>query len=174
MIVVCPLNAVEMQIVRHSASHLISLLGPEHMIETPGSIVADRHLRLSLHDIAAPMAGYTEPRETHVAEMVRFIRTWDRAAPMVIHCWAGISRSTAAAFTAQCIFHPDRPERELAEELRAASPTATPNRLIVAAADRILERGGRMIEAVEAIGRGADAWEGVVFSLTMPPLKQAS
>jgi predicted protein tyrosine phosphatase len=167
MIVVCPLNAVEAQIARHGASHLVSLLGPEHMIETPASISAERHLRLSLHDISMPMEGYTAPGEEHVMHLVEFIRAWDRAAPMIIHCWAGISRSTAAAFTAQCIFHPERAELELAQQLRSASPVATPNRLIVAGADAILGREGRMCAAIEAIGRGANAWEGNVFSLNM-------
>jgi predicted protein tyrosine phosphatase len=49
--------------------------------------------------------------------------------------------------------------------LRAASPHATPNRLIVRLADDLLGRKGRMVEAVTAIGRGADAWEGRVFTL---------
>jgi predicted protein tyrosine phosphatase len=168
MIVVCPLNAVEPQIERHGASHLISLLGPEHMIDTPRAIEPDKHLQLSIHDIALPMDGYVPPGETHVAQLIEFITNWDRSAPMVIHCWAGISRSTAAAFTTQCIFHPERNEMELAHELRAASPIATPNPLIVANADRLLGRDGRMSEAIESIGRGANAWEGNVFSLPMP------
>ncbi len=169
MIVVCPLNAVETQIEHHSASHLISLLGPEHMIDTPSPIDRANHLRLSMHDIAMPMDGYTPPGESHVAQLVEFISGWDRERPMVIHCWAGISRSTAAAFTTQCIFYPDRDEMDLARGLRDASPSATPNPLIVANADRLLKREGRMSSAIEAIGRGADAWEGNVFSLRISP-----
>jgi predicted protein tyrosine phosphatase len=82
---------------------------------------------------------------------------------MLIHCWAGISRSTAAAFTAMCLFRPDEDESELARELRLSSPSATPNRLIVSFTDQILGRGGRMVQAVESIGRGAEAFEGTPF-----------
>jgi predicted protein tyrosine phosphatase len=84
---------------------------------------------------------------------------------MLIHCWAGISRSTAAAYTALCLFRPQADEETLAQELRAASPSATPNRLIVSLADEVLGRQGRMVKAVAGIGRGADAFEGTPFIL---------
>ena len=167
MIVVCPLHAVETQIEKHGASHVMSLLGPEHMIDTPTGIERDKHLQLTLHDIALPADGYIAPGESHVGRLIEFFEKWDQAAPMVVHCWAGISRSTAAAFTAQCIHYPDSDEMDLARKLREASPVATPNPLIVAAADKLLDRGGRMVEAVQSIGRGASAWEGNVFTLEM-------
>jgi predicted protein tyrosine phosphatase len=84
---------------------------------------------------------------------------------MLIHCWAGISRSTAAAYTALCLFRPGAAEEELAFELRAASPSATPNKLIVSLADDVLGRNGRMVKAIAKIGRGADAFEGTPFIL---------
>lgn len=173
MIVVCPLHAVETQIETHGASHVVSLLGPEHMIDTPAGIERERHLQLTLHDISLPADGYISPGEAHVTKLITFLENWDRSAPMVIHCWAGISRSTASAFTALCLFYPETPEIELAQKLRAASPIATPNRMIVEAADKLLARGGRMSEAVEAIGRGQSAWEGNVFTLDVPPVSRA-
>ena len=167
MIIVCPLHAVETQIEKHGASHVMSLLGPEHMIDTPAGIERDNHLQLTLHDIALPADGYIAPGETHVGRLIEFFEQWDRDAPMVVHCWAGISRSTAAAFTALCMHYPDSAEMDLARKLREASPIATPNPLIVAAADKLLDRSGRMVEAVQSIGRGASAWEGNVFTLAM-------
>ena len=53
----------------------------------------------------------------------------------------------------------------LARELRDASASATPNRLIVAKVDEALGRQGRMLRAVESIGRGADAFDGTAFNL---------
>ena len=82
---------------------------------------------------------------------------------MLVHCWAGISRSTASAFIAQCILNPEKPEAMLAGELRRLSPSATPNPLIIAHADALLGRSGRMTAAVKDIGRGANAFEGNVF-----------
>ncbi len=86
---------------------------------------------------------------------------------MVIHCWAGISRSTAAAFISVCALRPERNEATVAKALREASPSATPNARLVAVADAMLGRKGRMIEAIAAIGRGADAYEGTPFRLAV-------
>ena len=91
-----------------------------------------------------------------------FVAAWPREKPLVIHCYAGISRSTAAAYIAACALRPPRRGR-VAAALRAASPSATPNPLFVAIADRLLGRDGRMVAAIAAIGRGADAFEGVPF-----------
>jgi len=84
---------------------------------------------------------------------------------MLIHCFAGVSRSTASAFIAACLLAPHRDEHEIARALRKASPTATPNARFVALADSRLERKGRMSAAVAAIGRGEDCFEGLPFAL---------
>lgn len=88
----------------------------------------------------------------------------------MIHCFAGISRSTAAAFISACALAPQANEGAIARSLRAAAPSATPNARLVALADELLGREGRMIEAVRAIGRGADAFEGQPFTLDVPGL----
>ena len=85
---------------------------------------------------------------------------------MIIHCYAGISRSTASAYSALCLLNPEIPEDVIAQRLRRASGTATPNRLIVSIADDLLGRGGRMVDAVSAIGMGAPAVEAVPFGLS--------
>ena len=64
---------------------------------------------------------------------------------------------------------PDFCEVETAQKLRALSPTATPNARIVAIADDLLGRGGRMVRAIGAIGRGQDCYEGVPFALDIGP-----
>jgi predicted protein tyrosine phosphatase len=86
---------------------------------------------------------------------------------MVVHCFAGISRSTAAAFTAACALNPERDEMQIARAIRDASPTAMPNIRIVSIADRMLRRNGRMVRAVEALGRGQEAMEGHPFRLDL-------
>ena len=86
---------------------------------------------------------------------------------LVVHCHAGISRSTAAAYVIACARRPDLDEGHLADELRRLSPSATPNPLIVAHGDAALGREGRMVEAIRRIGRGAEAFEGVPFRLDL-------
>jgi predicted protein tyrosine phosphatase len=165
MIIVCGLSAVEAQVERHGARSVVSLLGPETPHRDFTGIAADRHLKLTMHDIIDAMEGFSHPRETDAQRLVDFVTAWDREHPLLIHCWAGISRSTASAYTALCMLRPDDSEEDLAWELRDASPSATPNRLIVSYADQLLGRQGRMTRAIEQIGRGEDAFEGIPFTL---------
>jgi predicted protein tyrosine phosphatase len=167
MIIVCGLNAVETQVELHGARSVISLLGPETAHRKFPGIAAEYHLQLTMHDIAAAAEGFSAPQAADAERLIAFIQGWDREAPLLIHCWAGISRSTASAFIALCMLRPDEDEVELARELRAASPSASPNPLIVAYADTLLGRGGRMSHAIETIGRGANAFEGTPFTLAI-------
>jgi predicted protein tyrosine phosphatase len=165
MIIVSPLSKVQSLVDEHGVSHVVTLLAPETPHDSPRGVEGGRHLKLYFHDIVQPMDGHTPPSRSDAERMIAFFESWKREAPMLIHCWAGISRSTAAAFTALCMFRPGAEEEELALELRRVSPSATPNRLIVSLADDVLGRQGRMVKAVEKIGRGADAFEGTPFIL---------
>ena len=165
MIIVCGLNAAQNQIDFHKAKSVISILGPETPHRNFTGIDRTAHLRLTFNDINAATPGLIAPHSRDAEKLVSFIERWDRENPLLIHCWAGISRSTASAFTALCILRPEADEMELAQELRAASPSATPNRLFTAQVDQLLGRKGRMLKAVESIGRGANAYEGQPFVL---------
>lgn len=164
-IYVAPLSHVETTVADASVSHLVTLINGETDIKTPPAIQPERHLRLSMNDISDPRPGLVLPREEHVTEIVRFALDWDRRAPLLIHCWAGISRSTAAAFIVLCALNPRTDELTLARILRKASPTAYPNRRLIALADQTLSRSGRMVEAIEKIGRGEIAEQARVFAL---------
>jgi predicted protein tyrosine phosphatase len=165
MIIVCGLSAAQEQINLHGAKSVISILGPETPHRDFSGIDRGNHLRLTFNDINAVTAGLIAPQSADAKRLVDFITTWNREAPLLIHCWAGISRSTASAFTALCVVKPQADEMELAQELRLASPSATPNRMITLQVDQLLGRNGRMVKAVESIGRGADAFEGRPFIL---------
>lgn len=164
-IFVSPLDEVETTVVDARVSHLVTLINGEILIDTPPGIGKERHLRLSMNDISEPQDGLVVPTEDHVADLIRFAIEWDQQAPLLIHCWAGISRSTAGAFVSLCALNPHADEHALARALRRASPTAYPNRRLVALADNVLGRAGRMSAAVEHIGRGQLAGQGQVFSL---------
>ena len=162
-IIVSPLAAVQLLVNRHKVGHVVSLLGPETPHRSFTGIADDNHLKLTFHDITAPAEGFTAPAADHVETLIHFLKARQGHDPMLIHCWAGISRSTASAFTAMCLYNPDVDELKLAQQLRSLSHVATPNRRIVAFADDIMGRQGRMVDAVDAIGRGEDAFEGVIF-----------
>lgn len=165
MIIVCGLHAAPDLVVKHKVGAAIGILGPETIHPIFPSLAESQRLRLSFNDINAPTEGMVEASESDVERLIAFVRAWDKKCPMLIHCWAGISRSTATAFAALCILRPQEDEMALASELRAASPSATPNRSIITKVDNALGREGRMLRAVESIGRGAEAFEGSAFTL---------
>ncbi|MER0238072.1 tyrosine phosphatase family protein [Fulvimarina sp. MAC8] len=152
----------------HGASDLVTLINADTPVARPAHIPSDRHLFLGFNDIVEPMDGMTPPQESHVHDLIAFGSRWSREKPLVVHCFAGISRSTAAAYILAMSINPDLDEVALAKELRERAPTATPNARLVRFADAILNRDGRMVEAIQSIGRGAEAFAGTPFML---PLK---
>lgn len=167
MIHVCSLARLHATVDETKARHIVTLLRLTDRVERPSHIAQENHLILSVDDINAPMDGYTVPAQEHVERLIAFVGRWDRTAPLVVHCYAGISRSTAAAYTAACALNPARSELDIAQAIRGASRTAQPNLAIVSVADRLLQRDGRMIRAVEAIGPAHFAEEGVPFRLDL-------
>lgn len=165
MIHVCSLSKLEETVAKSGAERMLSLLAAGTEVTRPASISRENHLHLVMHDIAVAQDGMSMPGEDHVRNLLAFARKWDRAKPMVVHCYAGISRSTASAYIIAAALAPKRDEAELAQTLRKLSPSATPNPRLIAVADALLGREGRMISAIEAIGRGADAFEGTPFVL---------
>ena len=166
-LLVCPLALIGVITARTGARSLVTLLTPGTRVERPAGIAAERHLYLAVSDIIAPMPGEVLPEDSHLDQLLAFARAWDRAEPMLIHCFAGVSRSTAAAFISACALSPQRDEFAIAQALRVASPTATPNARLVALADAKLGRRGRMNEAIAEIGRGEECYEGTPFALEL-------
>ena len=154
-------------VTRTNASHVVTLINAATVVERPAVITPDRHLFIGVSDITAPLDGHIMPSEAHVHTLLDFVKQWNRMHPIVIHCWAGISRSTAAAFITACALFPHQDELRIARRLRQASASATPNPVLVSAADQILKRQGRMVSAIQSIGRGADAFEGTPFHLPL-------
>jgi predicted protein tyrosine phosphatase len=163
--IICPLSHIEEVVAEHRPSHMITLLDPDYPIDTPKGLSPDRHLKLGVWDICVPQEGMTPPAEGHVQQILAFGRDWPAEAPLLVHCWAGISRSTATAFMLACQRNPQAPELEIAWRLRIAAPHAYPNRQLVRLADAALARNGRMVEAVEAIGDNGLASMGRPFEL---------
>lgn len=165
-LITAPLHDVADLVARHHPSHIISLASPGPVDAAPPDAPLHR-LDLRFNDIAAPREGLRPPSQADVAALLTFAESWHGERPMLIHCWAGVSRSTAATYVIACARSAPGREAEWAEHLRAAAPTATPNSLIVALADHLLERGGAMTRAVAAIGRGAETAWGAPFELNL-------
>jgi predicted protein tyrosine phosphatase len=167
MIHVCSLARLYETVEQTGARHVVTLLKQTDRVVWPDGLAPANHLVLGMDDIVHPIDGYVPPADEHVVQLIEFVRAWDRAAPLVVHCYAGISRSTAGAFVAACALNPNRNELSIARAIRKASASAMPNARIVSLADRALGRNGRMIAAIEEIGPGEMAYEGTPFRLDL-------
>lgn len=163
---IAPLSAVD-RVAQHLRSYdLLTLLSPDTDAAALAALTPRRRLHLTFHDIVEAREGLILPSGEMIAAMLDFGRARARELPLLIHCWAGISRSSAAAYILACDAQPGR-ESEIANELRARAPFVTPNRLMVVLADDLLGRNGAMVDAVARIGRGAEAFEGLPYRLPL-------
>ena len=165
-ILISPYSVLEETVRRHRPSHLVTLM-VEPFVVTPEAVHPDRHLRIGVHDVVEAAEGTIAPQKAHIAKMLAFAKGWDRSAPFLVHCWAGISRSTAAAYILLCDLHGPGREDKIAQSLRFLAPHAQPNRLMIQHADQLLSREGRMIDAVEAMGEARPSWQGEVVELPL-------
>jgi len=166
---VCSLQRLYGTVRETGAEQVVTLIKASTPVPTPESITPARHLKLHLSDITEAREGEILAGRGEIEQLLRFVTAWDRIKPLVIHCYAGVSRSTASSFITACALRPEISEATWAQTLREASPTATPNAHLVALADAILGREGRMIAAIAAIGRGQDCFEGIPFALNIGP-----
>jgi predicted protein tyrosine phosphatase len=152
-IIVCPLSKVQGMVEKHRPERVVSLLDPGFEFPDLGPAYRDRHLRLCFHDAHDAAGDLVVPGAAHVRQLLDFFASWTRSAPMLIHCRAGISRSTAAGFIAACLHDAARPELDIAHALRSASALARPNELMIQLADAAMGRDGRMLEVIRHTGR---------------------
>lgn len=135
-------------------SHIVSIRDPgEELMIFPLSINV---LHLAFFDVtsATGMVGRLIdpddiPGPRHVAAILEFGRRLPKGARILVHCGAGISRSTAAALlllVAQARLGDERWAFGIVKKLR---PQAWPNRRIVQIGDRLLGCGGRLVKALD-------------------------
>jgi predicted protein tyrosine phosphatase len=163
---VCPLHLVADESRRLQPSRLVTLLSPlGAMPERPLHLAPEQHLTRLFHDIDQDVPDLTPPSKDDVQAVIDFARSWPREAPMLIHCYAGISRSTAAALIAAIAINPDLNDDTLAQALREASPSANPNMRMISMADQMLGRGSRLLDAVMDMSGSQLAPHGQPFQL---------
>lgn len=168
-ILVCP--AAQAAAVAREArpSHVVGFAAPDDLpAREEGKPAETRRLGLAFNDIAEPRPGLLAPSAADIAALIAFGRTWDESRPLLLHCRMGISRSTAGALILAAAARPRAGEGALAAALRAAAPCATPNARMIALADDLLGRSGRLVAAARAIGRGADYVPYRMFVLPLP------
>jgi predicted protein tyrosine phosphatase len=170
-LIVCAAELAEAAACAQGPSHMLALVSPGQAAPTPPPGVA--HLRLEMNDVAARRPGLTAPSRQQVAELLAFADAWSGERPLLIHCFAGVSRSPAAALAIASQRRPDLPELALAQALRLASPEATPNAMILDWADALLGRDRRLAAAGRAIGRGREWMQPCAFDWRVQPSSRA-
>lgn len=160
---VCGLDDVAACATRVRPQRLISLLAPTAQPPTPPGMGAANHLRVEIEDVDLPGAQGA-PESRHIEALVRFVRASRAHESILIHCAMGISRSPAAALIALVLDAPGL-EHRAAALLRTAGPHVVPNRLMIALADSLLGRRGRLVSAVASMAAPNPALGGDIVTL---------
>ncbi|RXF73661.1 tyrosine phosphatase family protein [Hansschlegelia zhihuaiae] len=135
-----------------SVAHVLSLLDPgTPEPEAFSGYGGHRRVTLQFHDIIEPRPGLVAPSEEHVVEILRFGEGVEAGGHLLIHCHMGISRSTAAMAMLLAQAQRDADEREIVARLHELRRQAWPNARMIAMADRLLGRDGRLSEAVRRL-----------------------
>ena len=167
-IYVCPLSKLAEILAGHTPARIVSILDPGSTFPELGPTYVGRHLCLEFHDIHVPTLNQVLPAATHIDRLLRFLKRWDPDEDLLIHCRAGIGRSTATAYIAACYHNPDIDELEIAKQLRNASQIARPSKMLIRIADNPMDRKDRMIGAMEQLLRDLpwiDVVEGEPFQI---------
>jgi predicted protein tyrosine phosphatase len=133
-------------------THVLSILDPEWPVpDAFAAYAAHERLELRFHDVIEDTPGLIAPAEHHVAELLAFGRTLD-AEPdgghLLVHCHAGISRSTASMILMILQARPALSAREVAQGVLAIREKAWPNLRLIEMGERALGREGEIVDAV--------------------------
>ena len=134
------------------ASHVLSILDPAWPVpDAFGAYGEHERLELRFHDVIEELPGTLPPREEDVARLLAFGRDLVTEPPegahLLVHCHAGISRSTAAMTLILAQARPGLPAQNILEEVLRIRPKAWPNLRMVEMGDAMLARNGEVVKA---------------------------
>ena len=136
------------------ATHVLSILDPDYPVpEAFGQYGEHERLELRFHDIIEETPGSVLPGQEHTEQILAFGRSLmaDPSANLLVHCHAGISRSTAAMALILAQAQPALPAEAVLAQVHAIREKAWPNILIMEMGDAMLGRGGSLVAATHAL-----------------------
>ena len=155
LLTICGLEELETHSAR-AVTHVLSIVDPD--CPDPHAFQAyETHDRtiLRFHDIVEPFDGFVMPEPGHVEAILSFGEALSRGAAarkrpghLLVHCHAGISRSTAAMAMLLAQVYPEEDEDHIFERLVGIRPQAWPNSRMIGFADRLLSRNGGLNAAL--------------------------
>ena len=136
-------------------SHVVSILDPEWPVPAAfGAFGEHTKLELRFHDVIdAHHDDVITPQAEHVGELLAFARHLRANAHLLVHCHAGVSRSTASMAVILAQACPDVPGTVIFEEVLRKRPRAWPNLRIVELGDALLGWNGALIAAAVEVYR---------------------
>jgi predicted protein tyrosine phosphatase len=139
-------------------SHVLSILDPEQPEpEAFGAYGEHARLELKFHDVIQDTPGIKGPQPEHVAQILAFGRDIlrDPADPrhLLVHCHAGISRSTASMTLLLAQAQPQLSASDILAQVVHIRPKAWPNIRILELGEQQLNRPGEFIGAAGAVYR---------------------
>jgi predicted protein tyrosine phosphatase len=137
-------------------THVLSILDPDWPDpDAFKEFAPHRRLALRFHDVIEPAPDRLAPSRADVARLLDFGRELNAAANphLLVHCHAGVSRSTASAALILAQAHPERPARDILDAISQLRPRAWPNLRILEFGDELLGRNGELVAAVAAVYR---------------------
>jgi predicted protein tyrosine phosphatase len=139
-------------------SHVLSILDPEWPVpEVFGTFGEHEKLELRFHDVIEEGPGLVVPTVIHIEQLLAFGRGLGHEpatdAHLLVHCHAGVSRSSAsmALLIAQAM--PDRSGDAIFADILRIRPQIWPNLRIIEIGDRVLRRNGNLIAAAQSVYR---------------------
>ena len=137
------------------ASHVLSILDPDHPVpEAFGAFGEHVKLELRFHDIVDPRPGEILPSPEHVDAILAFGRTLHPdGASLLVHCHAGISRSTASMVLILALAMPEQPAQAILERVHSIREKAWPNLRMIEMGDALLGRRGTLVQATHTLHR---------------------
>ena len=120
------------------------------IIENPFRVQLEypKQLILRFDDISFPVDDFEEAREIHIYKSLQFADE-NKNGSLLIHCHAGISRSSAIALAIISNKLGKGNEKEAVKILQEINPYCRPNKLLVQMTDKILEREEELLKAVQ-------------------------
>jgi predicted protein tyrosine phosphatase len=137
-------------------THILSILGPNSPdLPELAAFAPHRRLILRFHDVIEPRPGQIAPTREDVERLLVFGREVSETpkAHLLVHCRAGVSRSTAAAALILMQTNPEWPASQALDVVAAIRPRTWPNLLILEFGDALLGRNGEIVAAAGAIYR---------------------
>ena len=130
-----------------TATRVVSIISPRAEIPAELAHLRDNLLVLRFDDVIDGTNNYQIVTEDDIARLLAFDRDHAPDETLLVHCTAGISRSTAAMVLLLAQRAPGDEEAIFAQ-IRAIRPKAWPNSRMIAFGDKLLGVNGKLVEAL--------------------------